>query len=137
MHVFRELLDKQIEDAEGRRMGRVDAIVAERREGRPPRIVQLELGFASVARRIHPRLERLAERLHRRFGVRRSSRYHVPWESVLDVDVHRVKVNVDAEETPAFDWERWLRRNVIGRIPGASGGESAGTSGSGGSGEGK
>jgi hypothetical protein len=28
-------------------------------------------------------------------------------------------VDVDAERTPAFRWERWVRDHVIGRIPGA------------------
>lgn len=120
MYVFRELLDKQLEDADGRRMGRVDAVIAEIRPGRPPCIASLEVGFVSVARRIHPRFEAFAERMHKRFGVRRSARYHIPWKQVLDVNMHRVKVDVRAEDTPAFDWERWLRHHVIRRIPGSS-----------------
>lgn len=120
MHVFRELLDKQIEDRDDQRMGRVDSIVAERRDGQPPRVVQLELGFVPIARRMHPRLAELAERLHKRWSVRRSMRYHISWDQVLDVDVHRVQVDVRAEDTPAFDWERWMRTHVIEKIPGSS-----------------
>ena len=123
MHLLRELVDLQVEDREGQRMGRVDAVVAELRDGLPPRIVHLELGFVTLARRLHPRLEAIAERWHKRLGVRRSARYHIPWEAVMDIDIHRVKVDVDADATPAFDWERWLRKHVVGRIPGASQGE--------------
>lgn len=120
MHVFRDLLDKQIVDREDEHVGRVDGIVAEVRSGAPPRITQLELGFVTIARRLHRRFETLAERMHQRWSVRRSARYHIEWSDVTDVNVHHVKVNAKVEETPAFEWERWLRRHVIGRIPGAS-----------------
>ena len=120
MHIIRELLDKQIVDRDEEPLGRVDGIVAELAEGEPPRIVQLELGWVPLARRIAHRFETLALAAHKRWSVRRSARYHIAWESVLEVDVHHVKVDVSADETPAYDWERWLRRNVIGRIPGAS-----------------
>ena len=120
MHLFREVLDLQVEDRDGECMGRVDAVVADIRDGQPPRIVHLELGFVTLARRLHPALEKIAERWHKRLGVRRGARFHVPWDAVLDIDVHRVKIDVKAEETPAFDWDRWLRRHIIGRIPGAS-----------------
>ena len=120
MHLFRDVLDKQVEDRDGERMGRVDAIVVEIRAGRPPRVAQLELGFVALARRMHPWLEAIAERWHKRLGVRRGARFHIAWDDVLDVDIHRVQADVKADDTPAMDWDRWLRRNVIERIPGAS-----------------
>jgi len=120
MHLFRDVLDMQVEDREGERMGRVDAIVVEIRDGRPPRVAQLEMGFVPLARRLHPRLEAIAERWHKRLSVRRSARYHLLWKNVLDVDIHRLKVDAKADDTPALDWDRWLRRNVVERIPGAS-----------------
>jgi hypothetical protein len=123
MHLFRELLDLQVEDREGQRMGRVDAIVAEIEAGKPPRVTHLELGFVPLARRIHPALEPIAERWHKRLGVRRTARFHVPWAAVRDINIHRVRLDVSADETPAFDWERWLRRNVISRLPGSSSGD--------------
>ena len=120
MHLFREVLDKQIVDREECRLGRVDGIVVELRDGAAPRLVRLELGMVPLARRISLRLERFAESMHNRLGVRRSARYGLPWEKVLDVNVHRVRVDVDAEDTPAYDWERWLRTHVVEKIPGAS-----------------
>jgi hypothetical protein len=120
VHVIRELLDKQIVDRDEERLGRVDGIVAELVDGEPPRIVQLELGFVPLARRISRRLETLAMRAHKRWSVRRSAHYHIDWETVLEVNVHHVKVDLCVDDTPAYDWERWLATNVIGRIPGAS-----------------
>ena len=109
MHVIREVLDMQIVDRDEERVGRVDGIVAELREGEPPVIVALELGFVTIARRIHRRLESVAEALHKRWGVRRSARYHIPWSDVTEINLHHVRIDACAEETVAFDWERWLR----------------------------
>jgi hypothetical protein len=120
MHVIRELLDKQLVDRDEERIGRIDGILAEVSEGSPPRITELELGFVTIASRIGPRFQRFAEALHRRWSVRRSMRYHIPWTLVKDVKAHHVQVDVCVEDTAAFDWERWLRNNVIGKIPGAS-----------------
>src|SRR5437867_10273826 len=120
MHVVRELLDKQIVDRDDEELGRVDGIVAEIPAHGPPRIVQLELGFVALARRIHRGFERYAEEWHRRLGVGRSARHHLEWSDVLDVNVHHVKVNVRAADTPAFDWERWLRKHIVEKIPGSS-----------------
>jgi hypothetical protein len=30
-----------------------------------------------------------------------------------------VKVDLEAERTPALAWEHWIRRHIIGRIPGS------------------
>ena len=120
MRLFHEILDKQVVDRDEREVGRVDGIVLELRDGAPPRVVRLELGFVPLARRISLRLQRMAESVHDRLHVRRSARFGLPWEKVLDVNVHHVKVDVQAEETPAYDWERWLRKHVVEKIPGAS-----------------
>jgi hypothetical protein len=120
MHLFRDLLDKQLVDRDEGELGRVDGIVVELHDGQPPRLVRFELGFVPLARRIGPRLERVAEWIHGRLHVRRSARYGVSWDQVLDVNIHTVKVDVTADETPAYDWERWLRQRVVTKIPGAS-----------------
>lgn len=118
MHVMREILDKQIVDRNHARLGRVDGIIVELSESGPPRITQLEVGFVSLARRIHPRFEAFAEAMHKRFDVRRGARFHIRWEQISDVHAHHLTADVDAEETPAVDWEHWLRRHVVQRLPG-------------------
>jgi hypothetical protein len=120
MHVMRDILDKQLVDRDEAPFGRVDGIVAELREGAPPRIVQLEMGFVTIASRIAPWAERLAEWMHKRWSVRRSARFHIAWDHVIEANMHHVKVDLCAEDTTAFDWERWLRNHLIGKIPGAS-----------------
>ena len=121
MHIIRDLLDKQIVDRDACEVGRVDGIVVELRENGPPVVVAFELGFVPLAHRIGRRAEALVEALHRRFSVRQSARFHIPWADVTDVNVHHVRIRTNFEDIGAADWERWLRKNVIRRLPGGSG----------------
>jgi len=120
MDLIREILDKQLVDRNEDRLGRVDGIAVELRQGAPPRVIQFELGFVPLAHRLSLRLERLAIALHKRFAVRRSARYGIPWSLVTDVTNHHIQVDVIADETVAYDWERWLRRNFARRLGGGS-----------------
>jgi hypothetical protein len=76
------------------------------------------MGFVVLARRLHPRVERWLERLRRRFSVRKTARYRVPWSAVKDVTPFCIQLDVKALDTPAFDWERWLRDHVVAHVPG-------------------
>jgi sporulation protein YlmC with PRC-barrel domain len=117
MELARDLLDKQVVDCEETKMGRVDGLVLELREGKPPRVDHLELGSGVLARRLHPRIERWVDALRRRIGVQKTGRYRVPWSEVQEVVPYHVKLDVKALDTPMFAWERWLRRHVIDHIP--------------------
>lgn len=119
MYLFRDILDQQLVDRNGEPLGRVDGIVFEPREGAPPRVLQLTMGAVPLAGRFGQRVQRLVEAAHRRWSVRRSATYGIPWNAILEVHFQHLKVDVDREESPACDWERWLRRRVIGRIPGS------------------
>jgi hypothetical protein len=119
MHIVREVLDKQIVDRDEKKMGRVDGILIRVRDGAPPVVESLELGWVTIAARIHPAIAALVAAAHRRFSVRRRARYHVPWTRVRDVNAHRVQVDVAVDETPAADWEHWLRKHVVEKLPGS------------------
>ena len=120
MDVIRDVLDKQVMDRHGRMMGKVDGIVMELGEaGGPPRLAFIEMGAITQARRLHRRLGKWVEALVLKVGAKKESEcYRVPWSKVVPTGID-VTLNVEAESTPAFDFERWLRRQVIGRIPGA------------------
>jgi hypothetical protein len=108
MNLIRDCLDKQVDDRFKRRMGRVDGIVLEVEPGRPPRVAYVELGVKT-----------LMNRLSRRLGNAISHEsYRIPW-SKIKVGLNEVRADVEAEKTPALEWELWLRKKVIGRIPGA------------------
>jgi hypothetical protein len=51
-------------------------------------------------------------------GPKNDQPLEVPWSKVLKIGVD-VKVDLDAEQTPATAWEHWIRQHIIGRIPGA------------------
>jgi hypothetical protein len=116
--IIRDILDKQLIDKEETKMGRVDGVVLSIGDG-PPRIDHFELGFAVLARRVHPRLERWLLALRKRWSPRRTARQTVPWSAVQDINPHAIQLDLNALETPAFDWERWLRKHVVAKIPGS------------------
>jgi sporulation protein YlmC with PRC-barrel domain len=114
MLLGREVLDQQVIDAAGRQMGKVDGIVLELRAGGQARVAFVVVGGTTLLRRVHQGLATWLER--RRGGSGHSTR--IPWSRVIKIGID-VKVDVDAERTPAFRWERWVRDHIIGRIPGA------------------
>jgi hypothetical protein len=115
--VIRDLLDKQLLDRSETKMGRIDGIVLAIGDG-APKVDHFELGFAVLASRLHPRVEKWFVALRNRRSVRRSARQMVPWSAVQEITPHGVKLDLDAIDTPAFDWERWLRDHVVSKIPG-------------------
>ncbi|HEX8891547.1 MAG TPA: hypothetical protein VF779_20530 [Pyrinomonadaceae bacterium] len=118
MELIRDCLDKQLIDRNGRKMGKADGLVMLIEEGKRPRVAFIEVGGVTQARRLHTRLAKLVASLSKRFKVDESDPYRIPWSKVVVSGID-VTVNVDAEETPALAWEKWLRKNVIGKIPGA------------------
>ena len=115
MDLIRDCLDEHLIDRKKRPMGRVDGIILEIESGRPPRVAYVELGSITLIDRLSSQLGSLMLRIMKR---RSSDRYRIPW-SKLRVGLNEVTADVDAEKTPALAWELWLRRKIIGRIPGA------------------
>lgn len=116
--LVRDVQDRQLLDEEDQELGRADGVVLDIVEGEPPRVHKLELGFVVLASRLHPKLEHLVMALHKRWSIRRSARFGIPWTAVDEVTIHHIKVKLRAEDTPAFDWEKWLRKHVVNRLPG-------------------
>ncbi len=120
LELARDVLDTQVVDREEVKMGRVDGLLLELREGKPPRIEAIEMGGVVLAARIHPRLARWVDGWRRRFGIRKTAVYKVPWSAVLELNEYHVKIDAAACDTPNFDWERWLQDHVICHIPAAA-----------------
>ncbi len=117
MDVIRDVLDNQLVDRNQRKIGKVDGIIVELREGQPPRLAYLEVGLPVLARRLHPRLEPWIAAIENKWGAKHSEPFRIPWSKVKDIGID-VDVEIDAEETPILAWEKWLREKVIKRIPG-------------------
>ena len=117
MDLIRDCLDKQLDDRNQRRMGRVDGIVLEVEDGRQPRVAYVEVGVKTVLKRLSPRLAEVIAGWLKKFGIT-TEPYRIAWGKVK-VGLNTVEADVEAEQTPALEWELWLRKKVIGRIPGA------------------
>jgi sporulation protein YlmC with PRC-barrel domain len=112
------LLDQQVVDRKDELIGKLDGIILQLRKGKPPRLAQLVIGGGTAARRLHPRWAAWLLSWRRRWGPRHDQPLVVPWSKVLKIGID-VKVDLDAERTPALAWEHWVRDHIIGRIPGA------------------
>ena len=116
--VVRDLLDKQLVDADDRRIGKVDGLVLEYRDDEPLRLASIEVGAMTLGRRLHPRLERWAAALERWLGVGRGEPYRIPFAKVRGIGLN-IKVDLDVRQTPILAWQRWVRDHIIKHIPGA------------------
>ena len=114
LDLARDVLDKQAVDRDGTKMGRVDGLILELRGDQPPRVDTIEMGFSVLARRMGPRVESWLEKL-RRFSIRKTARQRVAWEKVMEVEPHHIQLDLNAFDTPAFAWERWLRDHFVAK----------------------
>src|SRR4029077_18401302 len=96
LELARDVLDKQVVDREEIKMGRGDGLLLEVREGEPPRVEAIEMGGVVLAERIHPRLARWVDSWRRRFKVRKTAVYRIPWSAVLKIDAGQIKIDVAA-----------------------------------------
>src|ERR1700712_3843560 len=94
LELGRDVLDKQVVDREEIKMGRVDGLILEIRDGQPPRIEAMGMGGVVLAARIHPRLARWVDGWRRRFGIRKTAVYRVPWSAVLEITSYDIKIDV-------------------------------------------
>ena len=118
MDLIRDCLDKQVVDRHGHNMGRVDGLVIQLETGKQPRVAYVELGAETLARRLSTSCAHLVKRLFHSQGSDQEARYRIPWSKVVAAGIELI-ANVEAEKTPAFRLELWLRKNVVSRIPGA------------------
>ncbi|HWC64656.1 MAG TPA: hypothetical protein VG777_01135, partial [Thermoanaerobaculia bacterium] len=113
--VYRDVLDKQLTDRTGEKIGKADGVIADASSGR---LEAIESGVPTLLRRLSGSWARAVERRAAswRAPLLRASR--VAFREVLDVDLE-VKLDVDGKRTPLRAGERWLADRVVGRIPGA------------------
>jgi hypothetical protein len=114
--LVRDVLDKELLDAGRAVLGRADGLVAELRAGQPPRLVAIEVGAITLARRLHPRLATWLATGWRRRLFRAPVR--LSWSRVKDVGTD-VIVEPGRQRAELLATEWWVRDHVILRIPGA------------------
>jgi hypothetical protein len=115
--LVRDVLDKKLIDRENCPMGRVDGLVMHVGERSQPRITHIEIGGTTPWMRLHPAIVSLAARLARMWGPKRGEPVTISWSRVMTVGKD-IKLDVRAKDTGALDWEIWIARHIIERIPG-------------------
>ena len=117
MDLVRDVMDQKLLDREECEMGRVDGLVMQLGERSQPRITHIQMGGTTPWMRLHPVFARLATRLAQMWGPKRKEPVRIPWSRVTSVG-RDIKLDVGVRETGAIDWEIWIARHIIERIPG-------------------
>jgi sporulation protein YlmC with PRC-barrel domain len=115
--LIRDVLDKKLVDREQCDMGRVSGLVMSVGERSQPHISHILIGGPTLWMRVHPALARLANRLAQLWGPKQKGPVRIPWTRVKTVG-RDIKLDVEARDTGALDWEIWIARHIIEHIPG-------------------
>ena len=118
MRLVHDVLDAQIRDVRERPTGKVDGIVLELRADRPPRVIAIEIGGLTLARRLHPALGALVASWRWRTGPFGLHAVRIPWTAVRRLDRREVHLGIDATRTPLWALEHWLAK-LYAHIPGS------------------
>jgi hypothetical protein len=117
IHLIRDVLDAQVVDRRGRKLGRVDGIILELPADRPPRVRGIQIGAAVAAARVHPALARWFTALAKRFGLF-SDPVVVGVDHIKDTGVD-VRLDLISSDRPRLlHIEKWAREHIVARLPG-------------------
>ena len=115
--LVRDVLDKQVMDPDGCKVGKVDGLILQVRANRPPRVLAMEISQSAAWRRVHHRLGDFADWLRAKFEPGQNHPPRILFDHFVrgGIDVH---VDVAWKRTKALVWEDWLEERVIAKIPG-------------------
>ena len=112
-----DVQDAQLIDRHRDRIGRVDDVVLELEDGRPPRVATILVGGPVRDARIGRWVLALSRLMHRLTRMKSDGVSRIPFSKVREIsDV--VEVDVEEEALESEHVERWLCERVIRRIPG-------------------
>ena len=118
MNLVRDVLDKELLDREEQSMGRVDGLLMRVEKNSQPRITHIDIGSPALWDRVHPIAGGLARLMAEWWGPKRRTQVRIPWSRVETID-RDIKLDIAAKDTGAIDWEIWIARHIIERIPGS------------------
>src|SRR5690242_16510243 len=114
MHVARDLLDREVVDRNGREMGRVDGVLLDVQDGKPPQLAAILIGPSALGYRLQPGLGRLVRRIERWWRLGENRPAQIGFSDVVEIG-RRVRLrlavgdtDVDALERRLRDWIAWL-----------------------------
>jgi sporulation protein YlmC with PRC-barrel domain len=118
LRLVHDVLDGQLVDQRHQKIGRIDALMLELDEGRPPRVAAICIGAPERAHRIGRWMVWLSRLVRTMARARGSGATRVPFSAVRCIG-DTVVVDLDGRDLEACRLEFWLADRVIGRIPGA------------------
>lgn len=117
LDLVHDVLDMQLLDRAGEKMGRVDGVTLEIREGEPPRVAELLVGGTVLADRIGAWMVALGQLFEHVTGAKPVVT-RIPFAVVQEIS-STITLDAQGGATTALRTERWLDR-IVCRIPGSS-----------------
>jgi sporulation protein YlmC with PRC-barrel domain len=120
VHLAHDVLDAQLVDRVGEKIGRVDELVLELEAGRPPRVATIVIGSSARAERVGRWFVALRRGWRALFGRREEYVSRIPFDEVRRIG-DTIELDVEEQSLESEHLERWLKEHVVNRIPGAEG----------------
>jgi hypothetical protein len=114
-----DVLDAQLIDRHQRKIGRVDALTLELRDGRPPRVGAILIGGPARAERMGRWKVWLSRVIRAVVHIDRPGVDRVPFTKMRCM-ADTIALDVAAQELESGKLEDWLAEHVISRIPGGA-----------------
>jgi len=120
VHLAHDVLDAQLVDHVGEKIGRVDALLLELEPGQPPRVATIVIGGAARAERVGRWFVALRRGWRALFGHHDEHVSRVPFDKVRRIG-DTIELDVEEQSLDSEHLERWLKKHVVCRIPGSGG----------------
>ena len=120
LHLSHNVIDSQLVDRHQEKIGRVDELLLELEDGKPPRVATIVIGGAARARRAGGWMVACHRAVHALLGQRAEHESRVPFDAVRCI-ADTIELDVEGDTLPSMRLERWLATHFVCRIPGGSG----------------
>jgi hypothetical protein len=116
IHLMHDVLDAQLVDRQKNKIGRVDALMLELREGRPPRVATILIGGPARAERLGRWAVVTSRVMRALLRVRKPGVDHIPFRAMRRLG-STIELDVDCHELESQHVEDWLADHLICHIP--------------------
>lgn len=120
VRLVHEVLDAQLVDRRKEKIGRVDELLLELRDGAPPRVATIVIGGAARAERVGRWMTRMRDLLRRIAGRGQPRVSRIPFGAVRCI-ADTIELELDGDTLESGHLERWLAERIVSRIPGGAG----------------